>query len=236
MKDKRINFFVYISLFFCLSAIFFTSLLVNVYNKNFYYHQINKLNIVETSGITKNDLHKMSDTLLDYLQHKKNSIDVLVTVGDKKRLAFTNNEVIHMQDVRNLFDYIGIFIYVAALIGVIFLIYLVYKKKKIFFEISIGFIKVAFVFLILMVSIIGIAYFNFDEFWINFHKLLFRNDLWLLPDSSLMIQLLPESLFNALVLKIGITILIIFLILVVLNIGYITFKMRGEYDEKINIS
>ena len=45
---------------------------------------------------------------------------------------------------------------------------------------------------------------NFQTFWINFHKVFFTNDLWLLdPKTDLMIRMLPEGYFMDIAIRIG---------------------------------
>ncbi len=45
---------------------------------------------------------------------------------------------------------------------------------------------------------------DFNAFWINFHKLFFTNDLWLLdPAKSVLINMVPSQFFFDLVMRIA---------------------------------
>ena len=58
--------------------------------------------------------------------------------------------------------------------------------------------------------------FNFDEFWLKFHRIAFSNDLWLLnPSNDLMINVCSNEMFKTLIINsymIYIIICIIYLI------------------------
>ena len=59
------------------------------------------------------------------------------------------------------------------------------------------------VFAVFIAVIIAAVLYDFNRFWIKFHELFFSNDLWLLdPRYSTMINMLPEPLFEAMVVKI----------------------------------
>ena len=61
--------------------------------------------------------------------------------------------------------------------------------------------------LIILAGLLGIltvrACIDFDAFWMGFHHVFFRNDLFLLdPDISIMINMFPAELFFAIVMLI----------------------------------
>ena len=82
----------------------------------------------------------------------------------------------------------------------------------------------------------ALAAVDFNWFWTQFHHVFFTNDLWLLnPATSVLIQMVPEEFFSAIVLKI----LIWFAVVLALWIGLavltmcICQKRKGKKDEAI---
>ena len=68
---------------------------------------------------------------------------------------------------------------------------------------SINYMKTAILAAVFFAMLAGWAYVDFDAFWTTFHKLAFRNDLWLLnPATDLMINLFPAQFFSSMVFRI----------------------------------
>ena len=65
----------------------------------------------------------------------------------------------------------------------------------------------------------GLVASNFNKYFLMFHKVAFRNDLWLLnPETDLLIRMLPEGFFLDMVMRIGIIILLLMFISTVISI------------------
>ena len=94
---------------------------------------------------------------------------------------YSEQELIHMEDVRNLV--IGSFAIMLVLLS--FMVFVTKRDFLIGGVISSGVIFLLLIFLLLDFS------FAFEIF----HKVFFRNDFWLLPDDSLLITMSPESFF-----------------------------------------
>ncbi|MEF3244713.1 MAG: DUF1461 domain-containing protein [Caldisericaceae bacterium] len=100
----------------------------------------------------------------------------------------TKIEIYHMFDVKNLF-LLGLLVLVVS-----FVVFLLFRnsldittRKKIVFTFFIG---------ISVVSFFGLL--NFDLLFTLFHKMLFRNNYWLLDPNTLLIKLFPEQVFMSL--------------------------------------
>lgn len=100
----------------------------------------------------------------------------------------TKIEIYHMFDVKNLF-LLGLLVLVVS-----FVVFLLFRnsldittRKKIVFTFFIG---------ISVVSFLGLL--NFDLLFTLFHKMLFRNNYWLLDPNTLLIKLFPEQVFMSL--------------------------------------
>jgi len=100
---------------------------------------------------------------------------------------FSNEDILHAYDVRNLFKIVYI-IYLICILGIIIL-------RK---DLDLKIIRNAGIINILVFLLIGfISILNFSKSFILFHKLLFRNDYWLLdPDTSNLIKYFPQKVFS----------------------------------------
>lgn len=72
---------------------------------------------------------------------------------------------------------------------------------------------------IIVAGIVVYAVIDFSRFWVLFHEIFFTNDLWLLdPNVSVMINMFPEEFFNGMVMRIILTFILCFLVMVRLYI------------------
>ena len=77
------------------------------------------------------------------------------------------------------------------------------SKKEFSAALKSGMKITGIIFAAFIAVIIAAVLYDFNRFWIKFHELFFSNDLWLLdPRYSTMINMLPEPLFEAMVVKI----------------------------------
>ena len=189
---------------------------LQAFNKKTYKNVYEKTNIFQNTNYSEDDYLKEIDNYRDYLL---NSNDLALTNDNR----YTKDEILHMEDVRDIFNAAKIFAIVVLIIAIIFILLMDKKNLKELLKIS---ILIPFIPAALIIP----AIFNFNKFWIFFHKILFRNDLWLMdPNESLMINLLPEEIFNAIVIKIILSFLIAWLILMILIYAlYLTRRERNE--------
>ena len=110
----------------------------------------------------------------------------------------------HMVDVRNLYRFAMVLRNVAIILLVLSLVYMTVRLKSGTLTIfSINYMKTAILAAVFFAMLAGWAYVDFDAFWTTFHKLAFRNDLWLLnPATDLMINLFPSQFFSSMVFRI----------------------------------
>ena len=133
-----------------------------------------------------------------------------------------------MVDVKNLCMHakmaaIGMFVASIVLYGLIYL-----KEKKKAMHVYMSGIRYALLMIVLFVSMLAIyALCDFYDFWMNFHYLFFDNDLFILdPNTSIMINMFPETFFFDLVMLIMAT--------YVISVCVIYFVLR-VLDKKVKI-
>ena len=201
---------------FCVSlclilVILITSIDLVATNLSFYKNQYAKGSQAAQIGMSDEDLLNATETLLDYIQDKRDDIVVHANVLGTDREVFNERETLHMVDVKNL--YLGAInvrniLMIVSLIGVIALIIL---EKNPLPSLKISFLPAFGLFLVLVVAIIIWAVLDFTNFWIQFHYIFFDNDLFFLdPNTSIMINMFPEEFFFQMVIMI----ILVFFVLV----------------------
>lgn len=184
--------------------ILITSIDYNCFDKGFYAKEYKELNTAQSLGMTEKDLNKATYTLLDYLKEDRDDIQVEISLKGTKTKAFNEKEASHMVDVRNLYQFALFLRKACGAILLISLVYLIYQYRSgIYTHLSIAYMKTAILFFVFFALVGFWAYADFDAFWTAFHRLVFRNDLWLLdPNTDLMINLFPSEFFFKLVFRI----------------------------------
>ena len=149
-----------------------------------YYLDISNLNIEASSGISRDDIIENYDALIDY--------NSPFYKGDLKfpTLPASTSGLTHFSEVKNIFVsfyYIGFVTLIAAII-IIF-----YKRRK--KDFSYLLVSSVTVLVIPAIAAIGCSI-NFDETFIIFHKIFFRNNYWLFdPVTDPVITILPDTFF-----------------------------------------
>jgi integral membrane protein (TIGR01906 family) len=184
-------------------AIIITAVDVMSFDLNFFRDFYSKNDSAEVIGVSFEDLMKSTEVLLDYTSGKIESMDVLVSIDERREMMFNKREVDHMVDVRDL--YLGaVFIrnIAAGFFALILLVDIV--RRKFSFELHWKAVKSASTIIFAIIAfIVMAAVIDFNTFWTNFHLIFFRNDLWLLnPNTDRLILMVPLDFFIMLVTRI----------------------------------
>ena len=176
--------------------------------------EFTELSLAEQMGMTLGDLGASVRTLVDYMNGRTETIDVLVTVnGQQIRMFDLDIEIVHMREVKDLWQWFT----AARNVGLLFalalcLLGVILDGQDALRNTCIGYFWALGLFLVLTAFVGTWAAINFDSFWTVFHRVVFPgSDNWLLPAESRMIQMLPSQLFHDLVLRMGGRMLVIFL-------------------------
>ncbi len=162
-----------------------------------YYHDIEALDIVESSGISEEDIRTNYDTLISY-----NSI-----LGQKEldfpTLAMSESGKIHFEEVKNIFVFVQ-WLCISTLFAGAAGLFFKFRKK------DVDCLKLAGVLTPLVPAVLGgLIALNWENFFVTFHHIFFRNDYWLFnPATDPVISILPDAFF--LHCAIAILVLIIF--------------------------
>ena len=214
MRKTLATTFLALGLFVFLLCAAFTVVQLTTAETAWFEEEFTKLSLADTMGMTLGDLGASIRTLVDYLNGKEDTIDVLVTVGGQQvRMFNLDIEIVHMKEVRDLWQwFIGARNVGLLLALVLCLVGVVLEGKDALRNACMGYFWALGLFLVLVAFAGTWAAINFDSFWTAFHRLIFpSSENWLLPPSSRMIQMLPSELFHDLVMRMGGRMLMIFL-------------------------
>lgn len=234
--DKLTTLSSYVIAICLIIILLITSIDINCFNKSFYKSQYESLHTAETLGMTQNDLEKSTNALLDYLQDEREDIKVTITLKGTQTEAFNARESAHMTDVKNLYQFALVLRNVAFVLLAASLIYMFVRLKKgMWTIISINYMKTAILAAVFFAMLAGWTFVDFDAFWTTFHKIAFRNDLWLLnPATDLMINLFPAEFFSSLVFRIVGFFAFSFVGFFVLSYLYLRHRLRKLHGEMEN--
>ena len=209
MKKYIVQLLIIIENFSLFISAILALIFYNCFNLDFYKNFYTQENLAPNIGTTYDKLIDNTSNLLDYLNYN----------AELNTSWYTPKDILHMVDVRTLYNIshkIMIIFLIIFIISTILLVVLC--KRNTIYYISKTFNKVLLSFFVVIGGLACIISYNFNSFWIRFHQLLFSNDLWLLsPDESNLIQMVPEEFFISLITKIIIHIFILFISLFIIN-------------------
>ena len=179
-----------------------------------YFREQSAANVLPTAGLSEEDLRMLDGALADYLSGNEDALWLPsadshvrftppVSVFGAVQPAFNEKEMTHMRDCYDLFALLrrerGRLIVWAVLLiagGA----YWLRDRRRIRFA-----AWVSPLILMIPLGIFGLwALIHFNSAFNFFHKVLFRNDLWLLdPRTDLLIRICPQSMFAHMVARIA---------------------------------
>lgn len=170
--------------------------------KQLYYFDIDYLNIPMSSGLSKEEIKKNYDYMIDYNLGKENKEFELPSIKSSKDGKF------HFEEVRDIFQNIDKVLNISILLSILgIVINLINKNIEIFKTTSKALIIIPIISMLPLIV-------NFQGSFVLFHKIMFDNDYWIFdPDLDPVITILPEQFF----FHAGIMILLLIIIASLIN-------------------
>ena len=212
--------------------IILTNLELVAFNKNFYNAKYDKYQVVENTGIKKDELMEVTHELLSYLRGERNDLKIYANVLGENRLVFDERDRAHMVDVQVLFIKGTLLRNISSIVFIIGFIYLIFIKKyrREAVRMLLNSIITTAILIILLAIIIST---DFSKYFDIFHYIFFDNDLWRLdPNKSILINLVPLGFFKDIVVKLGLNISISFALITLISIWYLR-KNKSTIKYKI---
>lgn len=206
-------------------ALLYAALVPNAMNRSFYAEQFSQnLSYIE-ANVSETQLNTALDHVLRYLWDQEEDMQLTLTYLDATTgPAFSNRELAHMVDVKNLFTQGRRLAYGCMVLAGVILAYFIWQRKKLDYQV-LHFIRATLFVILGLFALIGLyALLDFTNAFTLFHHVFFSNDLWLLNPDDLLIIMLPESLFATIAFQ---TLLAFFtyLVLLLLSLRFIKKRM-----------
>ena len=196
----------YLTALCLLVLIICQSVIIPTFFMPFYRQQYARLERAEYIGIESAELERVTLELLDYMRGRRDSLQgIRATIGGVEQEFFSYyRDIIHMYDVRVLYDRLFIVRNVSFFSFIGLLLLMALTKSPIGYLLSRCSREVIVGFLLLSLVIAGIIAINFEQAWEIFHHIFFDNDLWLLtPPRDRLIMMFPLEFFRNISIFIG---------------------------------
>jgi integral membrane protein (TIGR01906 family) len=196
-------FFIAVPLFLLLTNVRVAATEPRVYGYSYSQHDV-----VERTGIDRAQLNRTTDELVNYFRTGSGDelLDIRVIVDGDEEALYSQREVLHMRDVKNIFQLAFrvheiAFVYVIAYVAAVFL----WSRERALRELA----KQAMIAGAATVALLGAAaisvLFGFDSLFEQFHLLSFSNDFWRLnPATDRLIQMFPQEFWFDVTLGAGV--------------------------------
>ena len=225
------------SIFFILSCAFIS--IVPIASDNSYYMQQYKTNGVGPYlTYTLDELELITKSITNYLFKGAASMQIQIDGSN----VFSNQAILHMSDVKDLFvggSILGIISIIITLICLTYIIFRCKSIKHIFRKINyLTFLS----FLLIVIAICVYALVDFDSAFVNFHHVIFpdpekfKNAFF--PNDDTLINILTLEfffdIFFAIIIRL-VSLFIIYFIIVQCLYGKVLKKLTWVYKKKIGL-
>ncbi|MCH5272093.1 MAG: TIGR01906 family membrane protein [Lachnospiraceae bacterium] len=149
-----------------------------------YYADFKGLHIAETSGYSEEEIRENYDALIDYNMAWKDGELSFPT------LPMSENGKTHFEEVKEIFDVFKYFALFGGILGAAGIVFMAKKKEYRYLKMTAIISCGLPVILALLVAV------SWEQVFVLFHKLFFRNDYWIFDSTTdPVILLLPDEFF-----------------------------------------
>ncbi len=167
----------------------------------FYEYEYQKNNIREVTGFDNQQLAVITRHIIQYFNGKLESAQFIVEKNNKPMYLFHNHEIVHLEDVKEIFQYV--FIIQSIALGYFFfylLINLIFRRKNKLIYFWRG-LKIGSTLNIILLAVLGIGMFaGFHSLFIQFHYLVFgdpQSSPWILdPRTDHLVMMYPLNFWQ----------------------------------------
>ncbi len=173
-----------------------------------YSYSYRQYDAVERTGIDRVQLDAATDEIVDYFRTGTDDelLDIRVVLDGEEQALYTQREVLHMRDVKDLMQLSFrvqeiAFVYLVGYVVIVFL----WSRERALRELATqSMIAGAATVAILGAGAIGVLL-GFDALFEQFHLISFSNDLWRLnPATDRLIQMFPQGFWFDVTLAVGV--------------------------------
>ena len=162
-----------------------------------YEYGFDKYEIAAKTGIERKDLLHASEQITEYFSNREELLELKVPVNGIRRNIYSEREVLHMRDVKNLV--VGLYRFQEVSIAYIVIfstLILVITRGKFVGKLARYFLMSGTLTLTIIVITGLLSAISFESVFLMFHLISFSNDLWQLdPSRHYLIAMFPQNFF-----------------------------------------
>ena len=158
--------------------------------------QFRQNGVALTTGLDDVQMQRVANELIAYFSAPPGKLDITVTLAGQTRPLFNQKEIDHMEDVQALIQTFLKLQLAGAVVAIVRLLVAFFERSSV----NLGRdLLLGAALMVVMVLVVGaLAAIDFSWLWTQFHKVAFRNDLWMLdPNVDYLIMLFPEPAWYA---------------------------------------
>ncbi len=161
----------------------------------FYHYEFNKNDIYSVVDIADKDMSTVIKRLSGYVVGRYPQFNYQLEIDGVKQDVYGEREVLHMKDVRKIFD---ITRYLAAIMALYITAFFFANQKADKLKYLVDLTRAGLIGVVVITLFLGLlVMLDFSKYFVVFHEIFFSNDLWLLnPATDRLIQMLPEVFFR----------------------------------------
>lgn len=164
----------------------------------FYERGFREYGAAEATGLPLSELDRAAREIIHYFENDAETLRVIVNEDGEETSLFNARETEHMVDVKNLIRLVYRVqeVSLAFILTYVVAAFLWTRERSLRSLAKLSLLGVAAGFVV--VTVIGaLALSGFEEFWRQFHLIVFTNDLWQLnPATDRLIQMFPEPFWE----------------------------------------
>ncbi|WP_300380655.1 TIGR01906 family membrane protein [Clostridium sp.] len=165
------------------------SVIISLNFKFIYNYSIDKFNLVKIGGVSKDNLIKDFNYLINYLQNP------FIKKLEFENFIMSKNGEFHFYEVKKIF--LNIYLLILIIIIILLARFIYYKYKNIPMKWPSLINKGANGLIIIIAFLASVITTNFSKAFVIFHKIFFNNDYWIFDEKTdPIITVLPEELFE----------------------------------------
>jgi integral membrane protein (TIGR01906 family) len=205
----------------CIPLLLITSNLRFAVNDiRLYEYGFNKYHVSEDTGLDKGNLTEIAHKLIAYFNSDEEFVDISV---------YNQRDIAHLKDVKGLVQLVYRLQFVSLAYIVVYIFFTFLLLRDAFWRQLARRLIWGSGATIVILAVLGvIALVDFDQFFLLFHLVSFRNDLWQLYPGDKLLAMFPESFFNDAALFIGGAITLEAIIIGVAAWGFLRWKGKAK--------
>jgi integral membrane protein (TIGR01906 family) len=161
----------------------------------FYERGFARYGVSRTTGLDAGQLRQVAEAFIAYFDGQDDALELTVEIGGARRPLFNQRELDHMRDVQQIITLVGR-LQVLAGVSIVAIVALGFAVERAAFSSTLGKLCLAGggLTLGLLVLLGGLSLVDFSSAFVQFHLLMFDNDLWILdPRRDYLIMLFPQG-------------------------------------------